>query len=111
MGLMDRLLNALRGQAGRPLIQKNKTYGSPGRPLVDLNGDYEDAGADIARDMNASFPARSDAMVRAGFDPRRNYDAERAQASQDFSDELMRTWEAGKLYSPWVSDAARRAGI
>jgi hypothetical protein len=111
MGLLDRLLDGLRQQLGRPPLHGNKAYGPPGRRLADWSSDYEDAGADIASGMNASFPTRSDAYEGSRFNPRRSYDAERAQATQDFSYELVRTWRAGKPYSSWVSEAARRAGI
>jgi len=111
MGLLDRLRDVLRERLGRPPVQKNQAYGQPGRRLIDWDTDYEDAGADISAEMNASFPPRSDAMLRSGFDLHRDYDAERARASRQFSDELKRTWQAGKPYSSWVSGAAWRVGL
>ncbi|MDP4026970.1 hypothetical protein Q8W71_30740 [Methylobacterium sp. NEAU 140] len=108
---MGRLLDALRGRLGRPARRPDRTYGEPGTLLTNRSADREAASLDIADDLDASYPTAFNARLRSGFDPHRDHDGLRARAEREMSAELERTWEAGKPYSPWVSEAARRAGI
>ena len=53
MSLVDRILDAIREQLGRPPRQGAKTYGDPGKRLTHRDRDYEAANLDIAADLEA----------------------------------------------------------